>query len=239
VLFLDDDYVCESNLVRAHYEAHQQADDAIVSGLNLPAAETRDLAADLQSRVLRLLSSVVKSGTAVWPQVACGTNDSVPREMILQAGGYDERFVGSREEMELGIRLWKMGARVRYQPEAVGYHSYEKSAADLVGRASANFARYELLLCRVHPDYRPFSPLADLFHARLSRRLPMQVVARLPVSPEMLLRFPCALLEGMRWIPGARWVGVRLLRARIIIAELRNAVREAGSWRMLREQFEG
>jgi hypothetical protein len=158
--------------------------------------------------------------------------------MLLQAGGYDERFIGSREELELGIRLWRMGGRVRYQPEAIVYHTYEKSAAYLVERESVKVARYELLLCRTHPDYRPFSPLAELFEARLVRRLPMQLVARLPVSLEPLLRLPCAFADTMRWFPGARWIGIRLLRARIKIAELRGAVQEAGSWRTLRREFE-
>jgi glycosyltransferase involved in cell wall biosynthesis len=238
VLFLDDDLICDSRLIRAHYEAHQRPGEWIVSGLILPGREIHGLAGDLHSTVLKKFASVVKDGIAEWPRVACGANDSAPRDMLIRAGGYDERFVGSREELELGIRLWRMGARIRYQPEAVVYHSYEKSPADLVERESVKVARNELLLCRIHPDYRPFSPIAELFHARLLKRLPMQLVARAPFSLEPLLRLPFALADTMQWAPGARRIGIRLLRIRMKIVELRGAVREAGSWGVLRQEFD-
>ncbi len=198
----------------------------------------RGLAADLHSKVLQQFASVVKNGIAEWPRVACGANDSVSREMLMGAGGYDERFVGSREELELGIRLWRMGGRIRYQPAAIVYHTYEKSPADLVERESVKVARYELLLCRTHPDYRSFSPFAELFHGPLFKRLPMQLVARSPFSLEPLLRLPFALADTMRWVPGVRGIGIRLLHIRMKIVELRGAVREAGSWSVLRQEFD-
>lgn len=49
---------------------------------------------------------------------------------------------------------------------------------------------------------------------------------------------PCLVAERLRWIPAIRKAGVRLLRARITIELLRSAVREAGSWRSLRQEFD-
>lgn len=239
VLFLDDDVLCDASLLRRHVEAHQQPGNWVVSGTILSAPGSHDLAGDLNAAFCEYLSSVAQAGgEARWPQVACGVNDSAPRMALLAAGGFDERFASMREEVELGLRLWKAGVRVRFEPRAVVYHLYDKSARDLVARDAVRFGRNELLLCRLHGDYRPHSPLAELFRSRWTRRLPRQVAARLPVSPGPLLGIPCFVAERLRRIPAARKIGVRLLRARITIELLRSAVREAGSWRSLRQEFD-
>jgi GT2 family glycosyltransferase len=240
VLFLDDDVICEPSLLRDHLEAHRRFGNCIVSGLILPAAaEKADLASDLNAIACERMASTVKSGSdARWPDVACGVNDSAPRSALLAVGGFDERFASMREDSELGMRLWQSGLRVRYQPDAVVHHLSGKSARDLVESDAERYGRSELLLCRTHPEYQQHSPLAALIRGGLIRRGLAEIAARSPFSPEPLLRIPCALTEQLRWMPPMRRLGMRLLRARIAIVGLRSAVREAGSWRALRHEFE-
>ena len=241
VLFLDDDVLCVPSLLREHLEAHQEAGSRVVSGLILAApAEKVDLASDLNSISCERMASAVRSESgARWPEVACGVNDSAPRSALLAVGGFDESFSSMREDSELGLRLWQAGLRVHYQPRAVVYHLNGKSVHDLVTHDAERYGRSELLLCRKHPEYQPYSPLAALVRAGWPRRLTAEITACLPLSPEPLLRMPCACAERLRWIPLMRKVGIRLLRARIAIVGLRSAVREAGSWRAFRHEFEG
>lgn len=166
VLFLDDDVLCDASLLRRRAQAHQQPGNWVVSGTIRPAPGSHDLAGDLNTAFCEYLSSVVRAGgEAQWPQVACGVNDSAPRTALLAVCGFDERF-SMREDSELGLRLWKAGVRVRFEPRAVVYHLYDKSARDLIGRDALRFGRSELLLCRTHRDYQPYSPLAELFRGR-------------------------------------------------------------------------
>jgi GT2 family glycosyltransferase len=240
VLFLDDDLLSGPTLLREHLHAHEKAGNWVISGNILPASESHDLAGDLTAAFCEHLSSVATRGAqgARWPQVACGANDSVRLSLLLRAGGFDERFTWACEDLELGLRLWRMGARVRYQPKAIVHHIHSKSALDMVTRDAVRFGRNELLLCRTHPEYRPYSPLSDLFQGRYSRRLSRQFVARLPISLEPFLRIPYALAERLHWHRIGKQVGLRLLRARITIERLRSAVREAGSWHALRREFD-
>lgn len=238
VLFLDDDLLCDPGLLRAHSDAHREWQNTIVCGAIKPGPGTENLAFDLHRRVLRNAgSTALEGGELRWPSVAFGANDSAPREILLRAGGYDEAFVNMREEVELGIRLWKAGIRNRYHPGAVVHHSFHKTTEDLVRSDSIRFGRYELLLCRRYPEYRTFSVLSQPFTGRWSRRLMLQFMARFPLSPERPLRLACATAERLRAVPIMRWFGMHLLRARMLTAELRAAVAEAGSWRQFRHEF--
>lgn len=239
VLFLDDDLVCDQGLVAAHVKHHREEGANVVWGVILPDPERRDLAADLFAERLSRFTCAIRSGAYSQSlDVMCGANSSTSRKVLLRVGGYDERFIRSLEDLELAIRLWKGGIGIRYAPEGIVYHTYDKSADYLVEHYAADLGRAEVLLCRTHPDYKPFSRLTRLFRARLTRRLALQLVARLPHSVEPLLRIPCAAAQTMRGIPGIRWIGMRLVAARITTVELRAAVKQVGSWRAFREEFD-
>lgn len=52
-------------------------------------------------------------------------NVSVPRDLVVEAGMYDEWFQGwGLEDYELGLRLHKMGVQFGYFPELKVYHQY-------------------------------------------------------------------------------------------------------------------
>jgi len=56
-----------------------------------------------------------------------GGNHSVRRSQALAVGGYDENYVGwaFREESDLGIRIWKAGGLIVFDPEAGLVHLQE------------------------------------------------------------------------------------------------------------------
>jgi peptidoglycan/xylan/chitin deacetylase (PgdA/CDA1 family) len=71
----------------------------------------------------------------------------------------------------------------------------------------------------------------------LWKRIYREWAARLPVSPEPILRAPFWVAERLRGIPWVRRVGIRLLQVRLTIVMLRAARREAGSWKALQSEF--
>jgi GT2 family glycosyltransferase len=70
-------------------------------------------------------------------QVVPGPNVALPREVMLQIGGYDERLgAGTRfpaaEDHDLSMRLLDAGCEVRHVPEAVVLHRSWRSRRDAV-----------------------------------------------------------------------------------------------------------
>lgn len=53
---------------------------------------------------------------------ACGGAMLIRREVFLEIGGFDEDYFAYYEDVDLGWRLWVLGYRVRFCPEAVVHH---------------------------------------------------------------------------------------------------------------------
>jgi peptidoglycan/xylan/chitin deacetylase (PgdA/CDA1 family) len=240
VLFLDDDILCGPELLKQHLAAHAGGGDAlIVHGPIFVAPESPD--------------SLIAESTRLWYEGYYGRvktehglrlpaetylvgNSSARRSALLDCGGFDER-IPSKEDSELGIRLWKMGVRFRYIPEAVTYEIFVKSSRDYLRKDGRMCGRAEVYLCRKHPDYRGCSDLAGLGGGTPSKRFLRQVALRAPVSPERILGMPVWAAECFPRIRPIRRAGVRLLQVGYRLSFLRGALKEAGSWRALQAEF--
>lgn len=238
VLFLDDDVLCAPSLFRAHATAHANLSSGIVIGAVLTAAESPpSLAADWR-RLSDRNGLVPWKGKLRWPDhLAVSCNCSVSRTTAFASGGFDERFKSRRDDLELGIRLQKAGGCFHYEPDAITYEVYNKSASDLLYSDGTCLGRNEILLSHTHPDYRSCSALARLDDGPWWRRLARRLAATAPVSPDFLFRAPYWLAERLRQLAGPRRAGVRLLEIRMAIEFYRSALREAGSFKSLRHEF--
>ena len=240
VLFLDDDILCEANLLQEHSTAHRAGESLVVFGPVLLAPNSSNtLATDwVRSCTDEYLRRLAADNEPQWPQdVLVDANVSALRSALLAAGGFDEQFVGARDNADFGMRLWKTGMRFRYLPNAVARQIYVKTSRELVRKDAPRYGRNEVLLCRKHPDCRPFSALASVGRGPRWRRWLRELAARSPLSPELLLRAPCAVAEWLRSIPWMRRAGVRMLQWRQGIEMLRSALREVGSWEAFQAEF--
>jgi GT2 family glycosyltransferase/peptidoglycan/xylan/chitin deacetylase (PgdA/CDA1 family) len=240
VLFLDDDLLCGAALLQEHLAAHHSQERRMVFGPVYVAADSPDsLASDLARQDAASWTTRLEQDLEPrWPcDAMVDANSSVARAILLECGGFDERFGRQRETADLGLRLWAMGVRFRYQPAAVAHQLYVKSSRDVVRADAAEFGKRSVLLARKHRAYRPHSALAGWGQGPWWRRSLRCAAIRLPVSPAPLLRGPEWIAERARRHPAFRRVGVTLLRTRQGIAMLRGAAREAGSWRALREEL--
>lgn len=55
---------------------------------------------------------------------ACGGAMLIDREVYREVGGFDEDYFAYFEDVDLGWRLWVMGYRVGFCPEAIAYHRF-------------------------------------------------------------------------------------------------------------------
>jgi GT2 family glycosyltransferase len=117
VLFLDDDIVPDSGLVEAHASALATTDAAMVAGRVIqPWQVGRDFSDN----------DGFHFGTVrpAWIRDFMGCNFSVRRDIILELGGFDERFVrvAYNFEAEFAHRLCHAGYRIYYEPAAFVHH---------------------------------------------------------------------------------------------------------------------
>jgi glycosyltransferase involved in cell wall biosynthesis/peptidoglycan/xylan/chitin deacetylase (PgdA/CDA1 family) len=236
VLFIDDDDLCEPNLLKEHVAAHNGTSPLLVEGTVLVAPDSpAGLITDRKRQ--RSVWGKPEDGLLEmrWPKTP-GPNTSAPRALIVACGGFDDRMFRMREDVDLGLRLWKMGVRYIQQPKALAYTLYCESTADLIEDAVLG-ARNEILLCRKHPDYRPHAALAGLAGGRWWTRLMRSMSIRMPISPAPLLWLAYWIAQELRRFPQPRRLGLQLLEVLMAITAYRSAARELGSWEALRREF--
>jgi GT2 family glycosyltransferase len=173
ILFLDDDVICDPSLLAKHLEEHSAAENLIVFG---PVLVHHDSPPTLATDSIRVwtdnyLKDLERAREPQFPhQLWICSNCSVPRMLLLRCGGFDTTLRKTHDDADLAIRLWKMGSRFRYQPEAIAYYLYVKSPQVVVGTDAGWYGRNDLVLCRKHPEYRPYSAFLGIGSGNWSKR---------------------------------------------------------------------
>jgi GT2 family glycosyltransferase/peptidoglycan/xylan/chitin deacetylase (PgdA/CDA1 family) len=236
ILFLDDDLLCPPGLLAAHLEAHEGAPKVVlgpVLGLEggSTAAELSRMALDEYYSRMRDLWDPNTSPTAY-----VAPNTSVPREVLLRAGGFDTRFARAHEDADLGLRLRAAGLPFTYLPHAAVHQLYTKDARALASADGALHGAGEVLLCRTHPGQRRYSFLARSGEGGILRRAARAACARSPVPAEWLLR-PASWVAEQLPFTGLHRLRMALLSRRGYAARLRAAAAASGGWPALVREF--
>lgn len=110
LLFIDSDIVASPRLVAEHLCSHQRWPDSVVTGPSIWVSSLHRL--PRRARLWDLSTAPFAAGNA-----------SVHRWHAIRAGMFDEGFTElGWEDIEFGIRLKRLGLRVRFNPRAIGYH---------------------------------------------------------------------------------------------------------------------
>jgi peptidoglycan/xylan/chitin deacetylase (PgdA/CDA1 family)/glycosyltransferase involved in cell wall biosynthesis len=239
VLVLDDDMVCEPGILRKHIAAHRNEPPCVVICPRLISPESRpglateiarDWYRDYADRVARERGP--RNRFDVWMD----SNFSVPRDLLLAHGGFDETLRYA-EDREIAIRLWAAGVPFKLLPDARAFEIYSKTIDDVAIRNARVMGADEIRLSRKHPDYKPLSLVADLIGESRRNFMAYWLCCIFPFSPEIMLRIPSWLAERFRH-HGRTWdIASRLFSYRKSIVMMRSAVREAGSWPALHREF--
>ena len=230
VLFLDDDMRCDRGLVSAHVKAHQRPGSAVVFGALFLAPDSRkNLAAECFLRELGAfhLKHLEDPGLP-WQLSECVfSNSSLPRRMLVEAGGFDESF-RAREDLELGIRLMERGAVMVYVSDAVAHQFYDKTAVDLLADAE-RFGVADAMLARKHPNQIVAGHLKWMECQTDWKAKLREIGMRWPWLERCFLAPFCFLGEMLFAFPPVRVLGVRALQIRRRIHWLRGARGFTGS----------
>lgn len=199
VLFMDDDVLATRGLLSAHLRFHRAHARAICRGAVINVASFEALPPPRYG--VRNYS-----GAYFWT-----TNVSVPRQLIDEAGRFDERFREyGWEDLELGYRLRRMHVPSILATDALVYHYKPAPRRDqfagMVKQARAQ-ARTAVQFYEKHPHWR-----IAVATGQIGPLLMWSAVARAAGWPRVLERL--ARREDER-PPSAlqRWAAARLARA--------------------------
>ena len=246
VLFLDDDLIGGPDLLRQHCAAHSASEPRVVHGPIYVAPDSsrsvirhiterfyesyyRPLNPDMEFRYPTEIGSSVSVLSSL-------VNSSMPRDVLLESGGFDEQILAA-EDLELGLRLWKMGLSFRYLPVAIAHEYYVKSSREYLRGQAKALGVGDLRVSRKHPEYRPYSALSGLAQSSTPMKWLRAALVRSSVFAIPLLAFPLRFEEQFYRFPLMLKAGVRLLGVADKITQLRSALSIAGSWKALESEF--
>ena len=153
-LFLNDDTWPLPDLVERHVRFHQQHPEreaALLGNIVLPAEPS-------PTPFMRLLAELTFDYEDIDPSNAGGgrfftANVSAKTSLLKEAGGFDESFpLAAHEDLDLGLRLEKLGMRLAYDAGAVVEHWHP---CDLDGTIKRLYVEGGSLVSLVkrHPDW--------------------------------------------------------------------------------------
>jgi len=190
LVLLDDDMEPAPEFLREHSRAHLgDARLALVGPAPIrDDASSRPIvryrAAGFARKLERLRQSDSEPGVG---DLYTG-NFSLPRELFLEVGGFDEGFVCyGNEDKELLVRLRRAGARLGFAPRALATQHYEKEYADLA-RDTTGEGQNAVLFAERHPAL-----LDDLY---------LMEFERFPLRRRAALAVACGLARAR--VPGER-----------------------------------
>ncbi|MFZ0747487.1 MAG: glycosyltransferase [Terracidiphilus sp.] len=235
VLFMDDDCICDPELVSAHYEAHARGSHLVVLGAVLlhpdsPPGTLRKMVKELEDAEYLRLST---EGTRRSDLMLCA-NSSIARQAAVDCP-FDTSYKRIHD-VEAGVRLWSKGYRPLFAPKAVAYELYTKTASGLL-RDSKYLGKYEVILSTGQPGFKPLAGIVHMNVGGVLRRSLRKQLALHPLASEFVLRPLNSLAESLRFLPPFGWLAKSVLSARAVISHLSGAILEAGSWEKLEERF--
>ena len=246
VLFLDDDLITTPGLLRQHYSAHAGADPSVVQGRMYIAPDSSQtiirnaierIGVDYYARISPDMGLRFPEGMSSVYVLSYLVNSSMPRDVLVRCGGFDEQFLAA-EELDLGLRLWKMGLSFRYRPDAIVYEYYVKSSAAYLQSQARALGAGDLRASRKHYEYRPYCGLSTWAESHAGKRWLLKALTRLPISLIPLMSLPLRMEKSFYRFETIRKWASRLLNWTSTVAHLEGALGVAGSWKALEDEFE-
>jgi serine acetyltransferase/GT2 family glycosyltransferase len=185
LIFLDDDMRIERTFVERHLAAHEGRPRAAVLGRlrALPSIAKMPLFERYYARMLDRMATqaddlATRETGLPGPKLYTG-NMSIPKALFFEAGGFDGNF-RLLEDVELGIRLERVGGRIFFSSEADAVHGSDHVSTERWLDRSLRDGVYATKVAHKHPDYAAASPF---WHVSRINRLSRPVLAVSAVAP--------------------------------------------------------
>jgi glycosyltransferase involved in cell wall biosynthesis len=204
VVFLDDDIVPEPAFLAEHADAHRDGGtDHVALGTCPPARSEGDLITLALRNWWEDYYRRRGEPDHPWTYVDFGDgNVSIPRELLLRTGGWDEDFTrggARRQDWEYGIRLLQAGVRFSHRAEARGLHHFDARLPTALRNRRAE-GHSDVLLGRKHPHVRGHLNLARFVRTPRERWLSRRFFAFTydhPAASERVVRSTLPLARGL------------------------------------------
>jgi len=195
IVFLDDDMEVVPEFLEAHWEAHERFDPVAVIGnvQTSPRIAKTPFLEYLETRGVHK----VRPGQPVPFRYFLSNNASVPRQVLLQVGGFDGKIRGyGGEDMELAYRMSRLAKlHFVYKPEAVSFHRAQRDL-DQTAKLLYEYGREGLhYIVTKHPELKRVLHLNVLEPLRFGRDGPWQCLQKLAAR---LVFFP--LFHRWAWV---------------------------------------
>ena len=237
ILFLDDDIVCDGRLVAEHAAGHEQERGIVVQGaVFLSRSSPPTLAAAGTGLWYEQHHRDLVSAATLRPDRSAflNANRSLSPGIFAEVGGFNPALP-LREDFELALRLRAAGVPVRYCPRAVAHEVFDKPTRVFAHRDARLQAKADVAICRLHPDYRPQSPLAPRDRQSLLRVAAHRTFVRLPARTAEIVDPLVEAAERNNKRKRVKSIGLRLLSVQRQLAYERGARDAVGST----SRFEG
>src|SRR5579863_3218843 len=236
LFFLDDDILLPPNALRDHLAEHDGSAQVIFAAIGVAADSRQGLATEYTREFAEsFYGALERGGFSLFPNyINVVPNSSVPRQLVLDAGGFDERFFRAHEDTELAYRLYKRNVRFRYISSVKAVQVYDKDVRALVREAELD-GRQDILFSRLHSEYRLSCDLAP--PASRKRRWFLITAICAPEWVHLMVLGLLVLMDRYHYLPRCRRWGRRLLNIYLRGTTLRSAARCAGGFRSFLRQF--
>jgi GT2 family glycosyltransferase len=238
VIFLDDDMEPGPNLVAGHLAAHTQ--DACVGIIGAApvvfGAGSPPVVQYIGRKFARHLKNLGTPGYRLKFRDFYSGNFSVDRAVLLKCGGFDEDFTFyGNEDLELSLRLTRLGVHLEFSPHALARQHYEKSFASLA-QDNIEKGRTAVLLAVKHPETFAYLKLSQpalwwrlpirnmlLHSSRRLARIPtyaIKLMDRLAVRlPALFIRLCQPALGYFYWLGASRELSDRGITLRFLASQ--------------------
>ncbi|MBF5042609.1 glycosyltransferase [Aggregicoccus sp. 17bor-14] len=160
LVIVDDDMQVAEDFLAQHLALHPEGSRNVALGLIRPDENLgrMPLFERYHSRMLEMFVSDVREGRLVprGDHLYTG-NVSLRREDFLAAGGFD-RSLKRSEDVELGIRLEKLGCRIVFSELPYVIHGSDHTKLDTWLKRALHYGVFDLRIARKHPDVQNASP---------------------------------------------------------------------------------
>lgn len=140
VVFLNNDMWVEPQFLRGFVKVVQSDPDAVCAGAKILNWDGTRF--DFAGSASHFAGYAYQEGmdkpfmpdqfTSIKPMLlACGGAMLISRQVFLEVGGFDDDYFMFYEDSDLGWRLWLMGYKVVFAPDAIVHHRHHGSASNL------------------------------------------------------------------------------------------------------------
>jgi peptidoglycan/xylan/chitin deacetylase (PgdA/CDA1 family)/glycosyltransferase involved in cell wall biosynthesis len=150
ILFLDDDMICDADLLEQHAEMYRKGADAVVGDIPVDPSSPSGFLTDSATKWI----DASRIGPELTPFDIFTGQLSVRRSVFKDLGGFDESYTSgpsfAHEDTEFGVRLLAR-YQVRYNPQAISRQRYVVRPQEVMRRA-AQSAVTDLRFTKRHPE---------------------------------------------------------------------------------------